>query len=328
MAQLQAMIDRALPGAANTVIGASEDESQIMIRSWSDRQPGVFYLLDRQRQQLRKIFDTAPWLRPARLARTLPLQYAARDGLVIHGYLTLPHGAAKTNLPLVVLPHGGPWVRDVLSYDPDVQFLASRGYAVLQVNYRGSPGYGEAFSKAGRHQIGKGIQNDITDGVKWAIQAGIADRRRIAIVGSSYGGYSAEWALTNTPELYRCGVSIAGVSDWLRIIKVENHQEETRIAYRYWKEQIGDPDTDETTLREISPIYHVDRIRAPIFVAHGQEDPVVPISQSRRLVAALKDRGLPYEEMFRPAEGHGFSSYEDRLELYRRMGEFLDKNMK
>jgi dipeptidyl aminopeptidase/acylaminoacyl peptidase len=219
MAQLQATLDHALPGVVNTVDGWSDDESKLLVRSWSDRQPSIYYILDRNTKQLRKMADTYPWIRPTRMARMLPLKFRARDGLLIHGYVTFPPRADRKNLPLVVLPHGGPWVRDVIGYSPLVQFLAGGGYAVLQVNYRGSPGYGEAFSRAGHRQIGKGIQDDITDGVKWAIRAGIADPRRIAIVGASYGGYSVEWALTNTPDLYRCGVSVAGVSDWLAAIK-------------------------------------------------------------------------------------------------------------
>jgi dipeptidyl aminopeptidase/acylaminoacyl peptidase len=327
MAQLQATLDQALPNVTNTVTGISDDESKLLVRSWSDRQPGIFYVLNRNTKQLRKVADLYPWVRPSRMARVYPLKFRARDGLMIHGYVTFPPGAGRENLPLVVMPHGGPWVRDVMGYDPLVQFIANRGYAVLQINYRGSPGYGEAFTRAGYRQIGKGIQNDITDGVKWAIRAGIADPRRIAIVGASYGGYSAEWALTNTPDLYRCGVSIAGVSDWLAIIKSRGHRDEDSQAYAYWKDQIGDPETDETTLREISPINYVDRIKAPIFVVHGEDDWVVPVSQSRRLVAELKRLGLGYEEMFRPNEGHSYFSGKDHDELLARIQAFLDKNM-
>jgi dipeptidyl aminopeptidase/acylaminoacyl peptidase len=330
MASVQATLDRVLPGAANTVINGSSDDTRFLVQSWSDRHPGVFYIFDRRTGQLRKIFNSESWVNPSLMARMLPVKYKARDGLTIHGYLTVPRGAARRNLPLVVMPHGGPWVRDVLSYDPLVQFIANLGYAVLQVNYRGSPGYGEAFSEAGHRQIGKAVQNDITDGVLWAIQAGIADPRRVAILGISYGGYSAEWALANTPGLYRCGVAISGVSDWLSIINERDRREDERAAYRYWKEQIGDPETDEATLREISPINRVDRIRAPLFVVHSSHDPVVPVDQARRLVSALKERGLSYEEMFTSDPGHGYQCFgwKNRIALFSRIQAFLDRNMK
>lgn len=327
MAQVQATLDHALPGVVNTIINWSRDENKILAISWSDRQPGDYYLLDKESRQLRKILTSAPWLKPELVPATLPLKFKSRDGLMVHGYLTTPVGVEAKNLPLVMLPHGGPWVRDTLEYDGLVKFIASRGYAVLQVNYRGSPGYGEAFSEAGRRQIGKALQNDITDGRAWAVRAGIADPNRVAIVGASYGGYSTLWALTNTPDLYRCGVSIAGVSDWLSIIKQRDRSSDTRDAYRYWQDQIGDPETDEAVLADISPINHLDRLKVPVFVVQGEVDKIVPPDQAHRLIAELKRRGLPYEEMFRGDEGHTLFGPKNRIELFKRIEAFLTKNM-
>jgi dipeptidyl aminopeptidase/acylaminoacyl peptidase len=325
--QVQETLDRALPGVVNSVIGWSDDESSVLAISWTDRQPGVYYLLEKKSQQLRNMVNRASWIDPEQIAPTRPFKFKARDGLMVHGYLTLPLGAALKNLPLVVMPHGGPWVRDTLSYDPLVKFLANRGYAVMQVNYRGSPGYGEAFSRAGRRQIGKAVQDDITDGLKWALKLGLADPKRVAIVGASYGGYSALWALTNTPELYCCGITMVGVSDWLSILAQRNRSSDTRDVYRFWSDQIGDPETDEATLRAISPLYQVERIKAPVLVMHGMSDPVVPPNQSTRLIAELKRLNLPHEELLKPGEGHGFTGYRNRVELFKRIEAFLAKHM-
>ena len=327
MQQVQATLDQALPGVMNQVIGWSDDENRILVISWSDRQPGVYYLLDRATQELRRIVDRTAWIKPEQLAPTLPLKFRARDGLAIRGYLTAPLGVERKNLPLVVFPHGGPWVRDTLSFEPLVKFLADRGYAVLQVNFRGSPGYGDAFSRAGRRQIGKAIQDDITDGVQWAIRSGTADPKRIAIVGASYGGYSALWALTRTPELYRCGMSLAGVSDWLAIIKGRDGKSDTRDAYRFWRDQIGDPETDETILREISPINHLDHLRAPLFVVQGGLDTIVPPNQASRLIAELERRKLPHQVMLRGDEGHSWFGPKNRIELFKQLEAFLAKHM-
>jgi len=261
------------------------------------------------------------------IAATLPLKFKARDGLTVHGYLTTPIGAERKNLPLVVLPHGGPWVRDTLSFDGIVKFLADRGYAVMQINFRGSPGYGEAFSRAGQRQIGRAIQDDITDGVQWAIRSGTADPKRVAIVGASYGGYSTLWALTHTPELYRCGMSLAGVTDWLDIIKGRDGKSDTRDTYRFWRDQIGDPETDEAILREISPINHLDRLKAPVFIVQGGLDTNVPPQQASRLIAELERRKLPHQVMLRGDEGHSWFGPKNRIELFKQLEAFLAKNM-
>ncbi len=212
METIYADLQNQLPGYEIDLQSATRDESIFVVAAWSDRTLGIRYLYDVRSRSLTELAEIAPWLPEADLAEMKPITYPARDGLTIHGYLTLPQGGGK-NLPLVVNPHGGPWARDAWVYNPEVQFLANRGYAVLQVNFRGSTGYGRAFWEAGFTQWGKKMQDDVTDGVRYAIAQGIADPKRIAIYGVSYGGYSALAGLAFTPELYACGIDYVGVSN-------------------------------------------------------------------------------------------------------------------
>jgi dipeptidyl aminopeptidase/acylaminoacyl peptidase len=260
------------------------------------------------------------------MAPMLPMTYAARDGTTIHGYLTLPAGGQKKNFPLVVMPHGGPTVRDIWGYHPMVQFLASRGYAVLQMNYRGSPGYGDEFYSSGKREIGRGIQTDIDDATRWAIAQGYADPSRIAIVGGSYGGYSALFALAHSPELYRCGISIAGVTDWTDIVK-ERKGEEYRYAFLHFKDWIGDPKTEASFLTSISPVTFADRITAPIFIVQGKEDRVVPPKQARKIIAALEKAGHKPQVLNFSGEGHGIKQPKNRARLFTEMERFLGQHL-
>jgi len=260
------------------------------------------------------------------MSPTYAVKYAARDGLLIRGYLTVPAGHPMKGLPLVLLPHGGPWVRDVWGFNSLVQLLASRGYAVLQMNYRGSRGYGSAFGLKGRREIGRGIQHDIEDGARWAIAAGVADPQRLAVVGSSYGGYSALFAAGHSPGLYRCAVSIAGVTDWLAIFK-RGEQEEYRFARQRWLEEIGDPEEDEEQLRAISPVAFADRITAPVLVIQGKEDRVVPPRQARDLLRALERAGAEPESLFLSGEGHSINGERARREMFERLVQFLERHL-
>jgi dipeptidyl aminopeptidase/acylaminoacyl peptidase len=255
-----------------------------------------------------------------------PIKYAARDGEEIHGYLTLPAGGKKTGLPLVVMPHGGPTVRDIWACDPLVQLLANRGYAVLQMNFRGSPGYGTEFYNKGKRGIGRGMQDDIEDGTRWAIAQGFADPRRIAIVGGSYGGYAALFALAHNPELYRCGISIAGVTDWADIIK-ERKGEEYKFAYLHWREWIGDPKHDAAFLASISPVNFADKITAPVFIVQGKDDRTVPPKQARKMVDALEKAGRPPQALYFSGEGHGFKQEKNRVKFFAEIEKFLAKNL-
>jgi dipeptidyl aminopeptidase/acylaminoacyl peptidase len=320
MSQLQAMLDRALPGVANTITGWSDDESKFMVFSWSDRLPGTYYVLDRKIGRLRRIFDLRPWIKPGEMGKTLPISFKARDGLVVHAYLTLPPGTSGKNLPLIVMPPKQLWTRTAIVFTPFVQFLANRGYAVLQVDSRGAPGYGRRFLEEGNGQIGRAVQDDITDGVKWATQAGIANPLRVAIVGEGVGGYSALRGLTQTPSLYRCGVSIRGFSDWLSLLKYTGHQgADAWLTYENWARQVHGINTYEADLREISPFYSVAGIKAPVLVVHPFADETSLLKQSKQFVEELRDQGLRYEELFPVIAGE--------TELYRRVAVFLDKNM-
>jgi len=255
-----------------------------------------------------------------------PISYTSRDGLTIHGYLTLPRGIKAEKLPVVVNPHGGPWARDYWGFNPEVQFLANNGYAVLQMNFRGSTGYGREFWEASFKQWGRTMQDDISDGVKWLIDQGIADPGRIAIYGGSYGGYATLAGLTLTPELYAAGVDYVGVSNMFTFMKT---------IPPYWKpmldmlyEMVGDPQADSLMLAEVSPVLQADKIIAPLFVAQGANDPRVNKDESDQMVAALKARGIDVEYMVKDNEGHGFRNEENRFDFYRAMIAFLDKHLK
>lgn len=256
----------------------------------------------------------------------IPVVYHSRDGLRIEAYLTLPDGLsleAARHLPVVVNPHGGPWVRDHWGFDSEVQFLANRGYAVFQMNYRGSTGYGRSFLEASYKQWGLKMQDDITDGVNWLIGQGIADAKRVAIYGGSYGGYATLAGLAFTPDVYACGVDYVGVSNLLSFMNT---------IPPYWRpmlemmhEQVGDPEADRAQLEATSPALHADQIKAPLFVAQGANDPRVNKAESDQMVEALRRRGVEVEYMVKENEGHGFANEENRFDFYRAMERFLAK---
>jgi dipeptidyl aminopeptidase/acylaminoacyl peptidase len=313
-----------LPGYEIDLQSHNRDETIFVVAAWSDRTQGVRYLYDAASRTLTKLAEIAPWLREDDLAEVKPITYQARDGLTIHGYLTLPQGGGK-NLPLIVNPHGGPWARDGWGYNPEVQFLASRGYAVLQMNFRGSTGYGRAFWEASFKQWGKTMQDDVTDGVMYAIAQGIADPKRICIYGGSYGGYCALAGLAFTPDLYACGVDFVGVSNLFTFLKT---------IPPYWKpmldmfyEMIGDPESDKELLAAASPAMHADKIRVPLLIAQGAQDPRVNINESEQMVAALKKHGIAVEYLVKENEGHGFANEENRFEFYEAMDKFLKKHL-
>lgn len=307
------------------VVSHDLEERLFVIRTYSDRSLGAYWLYDAQTDELQKLADLSPWLREEWMAPMQPIQYRSRDGLTIHGYLTLPVGVEPRGLPVVVHPHGGPWVRDVWGYNPVVQFLANRGYAVFQMNFRGSTGYGRAFWEASFKQWGRAMQDDITDGVRWLIEQGIADPRRIAIYGGSYGGYAVLAGLAFTPELYACGIDIVGVSNLLTFMQTIPPYWEPMRQMLY--AMVGDPEKEADYLREVSPVFHADKIRAPLLVAQGARDPRVNINESNQIVEALRRRGIPVEYIVKDDEGHGFRNEEHRLELYEAMERFLERHL-
>ncbi|HEX3914101.1 MAG TPA: S9 family peptidase [Steroidobacteraceae bacterium] len=324
MEAIFADLQRQLPGYEIDLQAHNRDETIFIAAAWNDRTQGIRYLYDATSRTLTKLAEIAPWLREGDLAQMQPITYQARDGLTIHGYLTLPQGGGE-NLPLIINPHGGPWVREVWGYNPEVQFLASRGYAVLQINFRGSTGYGRAFWEAGFKQWGRKMQDDVTDAVRYAIAQRIADPKRIGIYGASYGGYCVLAGLAFTPELYACGVDCVGVSNLFTFL--------TTIP-AYWKpmldmfyEMIGNPETDKELLAATSPAMHAENIRAPLLIAQGAQDPRVNISESDQMVAALKKHGIEVEYLVKENEGHGFANEENRFEFYEAMEKFLKKHL-
>lgn len=246
--------------------------------------------------------------------------------MTLEGYLTLPDGASETHpVPLVVLAHGGPWVRDVWQFQPDVQFFASRGYAVLQPNYRGSAGYAPPISRDGQFDFRR-MHDDVTDATKAMMRSPIIDPERVAIVGSSFGGYLALTGVTFERDLYRCAISVCGVFDWESLIK-DKRDEGRPGEYEFLRERLGKPGRDRQLFDEISPLKHADQIHVPVLIAHGTEDRIVDISQSKKLAAELKKRGAPYETFFRKLEGHGFFNPKDRLAFYQQVESFLARNL-
>ncbi len=319
-------LEAQLNGYEISLSSSTKDENTFIVRTYSDRSLGSYYLYTYSTNTLTKITDVSPWLKEEKMAVMKPITFASRDGLIINGYLTLPVGKDPKNLPVIINPHGGPWARDNWGFNPEVQFLANRGYAVLQINFRGSVGYGREFMELSFKQWGKTMQDDITDGVNWLIKEGIANPKRVGIYGGSYGGYATLAGLTFTPDLYACGVDYVGVSNLISFMNT---------IPPYWKpylemmhEMVGNPDTELEMLKAASPVFHVDKIKSPLFVAQGAKDPRVNIDESNQIVNALKQRGVKVEYMVKENEGHGFHNEENQFEFYKAMEKFLKKNMK
>lgn len=328
LGEVQRQVDAMHPDLTNMIVSLDQAEQRLLVLSWSDREPGIYSLVDLASQKVRVIGRRMPWIKPEQMAQMFPIECKARDGLALHGYLTLPSGNAPKNLPLVMLVHGGPWVRDVWGFDALVQFLANRGYAVLQINYRGSVGYGTEFVDKGRAEVGGAIQDDIADAVRWAIQRGIADARRVAIMGASYGGYSTLFALAKTPELYRCGIDVAGVTDWPGLWK-NRDKEEYKVAYAHWAERVGDL-KDEKILRRLtdaSPVNFAEQIKAPLLIVHGDKDNTVPIEQAKTMVSALRKAGRKPETMYFDDLGHSIPRDKDGVEFLNKIEAFLAANL-
>ncbi|NYT83172.1 S9 family peptidase [Alcaligenaceae bacterium] len=324
-AQRHAQVSEKLPGYEIAFQSSTRDENKFIVAAYNDRSPGSRYLYDAVRDTLDKLADINPYLPEDAMAPVRPIQYVSRDGLTIRGYLTLPLGKPATGLPCIVNPHGGPWARDSWGFNPEAQFLANRGYCVLQMNFRGSTGYGRKFWEAGFGQWGLRMQDDITDGVQWLIEEGIADPDRIAIYGGSYGGYATLAGITYTPDLYAAAVDYVGVSNLLTFMNT---------IPPYWKpmlvkmhSMVGDPDTDRARLEATSPALNADRIKTPLFIAQGAHDPRVNKDESDQMVKALRDRGVEVEYMVKDNEGHGFHNDENKFEFYERMERFLAKHL-
>jgi len=286
-----------------------------------DDGPVFYYAYHRGTKKGEYLFTNRKALENVRLAKMEPIKFEARDGLTIYGYLTLPPGVEQRNLPLVLNVHGGPWYRDTWGYDGEVQWLANRGYAVLQLNFRGSTGYGKDYLNAANREWGGKMHDDLIDGVNWVVKKGIADPKRVAIFGGSYGGYATLVGLTFTPEVFACGVDIVGPSNLITF-------QETIPAY--WKpaepvlwDRVGHPTKDAEFLKSRSPLFHVEKITKPLLIAQGANDPRVKRSESLQIVEAMKKAGKPVEYHEYPDEGHGFAKPENRLDFIAKAEKFL-----
>lgn len=319
-------IEAELKGYEVAITAADKAEEKYIIRTYSDRSMGAYFLYDLKKDKLTKIQEVSPWLDESKMAEVKPIQYRSRDGKTIHGYLTIPKGMEAANLPVVVNPHGGPWARDNWGFNPEIQFLANRGYAVLQMNFRGSTGYGRSFLEASFKQWGLTMQNDITDGVYWLIEKGIADQDKVAIYGASYGGYATLQGLVVTPTLYAAGVDYVGVSNLFTFMQTIPPYWKPMLDMMY--EMVGNPESDKAQFEATSPAMNAHRIMAPLFVAQGANDPRVNIAESDQIVAAMKERGVEVEYMVKDNEGHGFRNEENRFDFYRAMEQFLAKHLK
>lgn len=321
------IIKSSLPDGEIAVVSSTLDESMWIICLRSDIDPATAYLYNRKDHALTFLYKAYPALPTQHLCAMKPMSYLSRDGLLIHAYLTLPKGVDPYNLPLIALPHGGPWVRDTWSYDGEVQLLANRGYAVLQMNYRGSTGYGKKFMNAGNKQWGDAMQNDITDGVSFLIKQGIVDPKRVGIFGGSYGGYATLAGLAFTPDLYAAGISYVGPSNLITLLK---------SFPPYWvtdkgrmNEMVGDPDNPEdlSRLKRQSPLFSARNITAPLLVVQGANDPRVKKAESDQIVIALRTLGRDVEYIVAPDEGHGFLNGENRIAFAVAMEKFLSKHL-
>lgn len=312
-----------LPGYEIIIQSENRAEDTFVVAAYNDRTQGSRYVFDVKTGVLTTLGEINPRIDQADMATMKAITYATRDGLKINGYLTVPANREAKNLPVIVNPHGGPWVRDSWGYNPEVQFLANRGFAVFQMNYRGSTGYGRAFWEKSFKQWGKAMQNDITDGVAWLVKEGIADPKRVGIYGASYGGYATLAGVTFTPDLYAAAVDYVGVANLFSFMKT---------IPPYWKpylsmmhEMVGDPEKDKTLLEETSPVFHVEKIKTPLFIAQGANDPRVNKDESDQMVAALRNRGVDVQYMMKDNEGHGFHNEENQFDFYSAMESFFRK---
>jgi dipeptidyl aminopeptidase/acylaminoacyl peptidase len=305
----------------------TNDDRYWMVAVTSDVDPGARYLYDMKTGKLDFLYRPRPNLPVEYLAEMKPVTYKTRDGLTVHGYLTVPKGVKAKNLPVVINPHGGPWARDQWGYNPEVQYLANRGYAVFQPNFRASTGYGKAFFNAGKKQWGFTMQDDITDGVNYLIKEGIADPKKVAIYGGSYGGYATLAGLAFTPDVYACGISYVGVSNMLTFLNSIPAYWET--ARKFLNEQVGDPENPEDMerLKKQSPLFSADKITAPLLVVQGANDPRVAKAESDQIVVAMRDLGRDVEYMVAPNEGHGFLNEDNRVAMYVAMERFFSKHL-
>ncbi len=321
-ARRQRSLEAAFPGEFPFITSSTDDGRLTLVQTWSDRNPGDFYIFDSVAKSAEHVISSRTWFEPEQMAATTPVALKARDGLPLHGFLTLPKAGGK-RLPMVVLAHGGPFgIYDQWQFDTDRQLLSAAGYAVLQVNFRGSGNYGRAFRHAGARQWGGAMQDDITDATRWAIAEGYADPSRICIFGASYGGYAALMGVAKEPAMYRCAVGYVGVYD-LPMMHSRGDIQQRGSGETFLNEWIG-PKAD---IASVSPNRLADRIKVPVFLAAGGEDERAPIEHSKAMEKALLAAGVPVETLYYPTEGHGFYVEANRKEFYARLLAFLGRHI-
>ena len=325
IAAIYQKIGSKLKGGEMNVVDRDSLEDKFIIYTYTDKSPGSYYLYQRSIDKLTKLADIYAGVNTYEFCAMEPISFKASDGLVLNGYLTIPNGTEKTNLPVVVMPHDAIWGRDSWGYDAEVQFLANRGYAVFQVNYRGSAGYGKAFRRAGFKQVGGKIQDDITDGVRWLINKKIANPKKVAIFGGGFGGFSALYGVSFHPEMYNCAVVKYGVINFFTYLKDAPPFVKPFLKMTY--EMIGDPEKDAEQLRAISPVFHTDKIKSPLLIFQGAKDPRANISELNQFVRELKKRNVPVIYHLKENERAFFRSDHNRMEMYAQIEKFLDANM-
>lgn len=308
-----------------TIVSRTLDDRVWLVAYDTDDGPTYYYRYDRPQRLSTLLFSNQPKLETLPLVPMQSIAYTARDGLTIHGYLSLPSGLTPRSLPTVLLVHGGPWARDTWGYQGTVQWLANRGYAVLQVNFRGSTGYGKAFLNAGNREWAAKMHDDLIDAVDWLVAEGIADRHRVAIMGGSYGGYATLVGLTFTPEVFAAGVDIVGPSNIVTLLNT---------IPPYWKpmramfdQRVGNVESEVKFLESRSPLFYVDRIQKPLLIGQGANDPRVKKAESEQIVQAMQSAGKPVEYIVYADEGHGFARPENRLHFYAHVEAFLAKHL-
>ncbi len=316
---------RALHPGDPSFAGRDDADATWLVSFTNDAGPVPFFAYDRATRTGRLLFEHQPALSRYELAPMEPFRFAARDGLEIPGYVTFPPGAGREGLPAVLYVHGGPWVRDEWGFHPVAQWLANRGYVCLQVNYRGSTGFGKAFTAAGDKQWGAAMQDDLTDAVAFAVSQGWADPGRVGIMGGSYGGYAALAGAAFTPDVYRCAVDIVGPSNLKTLIETIPEYWAPLIAQ--FHQRVGNPDTEADFLWSRSPLSRADQIRIPLLIAQGANDPRVKQAESEQIVAALERHGVEHEYLLFADEGHGFAKPENRLKFYAAAEKFLARHL-
>ncbi|NWF34000.1 S9 family peptidase [Stenotrophomonas sp. SAM-B] len=322
-ARLQRSLEQAFGGQAVFITSSSRDGRLAMVQVWSGSNPGDFYVFDTQAKKADLVVSRSQWVDPDTTAVVQPIALKARDGMPLHGFVTRPRGSEGKRLPMVVMPHGGPFfVYDDGAYDMESQLLAAAGYAVLQVNFRGSSNFGRAHANAGSREWGGAMQDDLTDATRWAVAEGIADGAKVCMYGASYGGYAALMGVAKEPSLYACAAGYVGVYD-LPIMYTTGDIQRRGSGETYLREWVG----DRTALAAVSPVNLAGRIKVPVFLAAGGEDERAPILHTRRMEAALKKAGVPVDTLYYPTEGHGFYTDAHRREYYTRLLAFLSNSL-